>query len=50
MKETTDRKKSSARSLWLWVVLAFALLISAWSLLIYIATENRPEMVEIEQR
>lgn len=49
MKETTEREKSSARSLWLWVILAFALLISAWSLLIYIATENRPETVEIER-
>jgi hypothetical protein len=49
MKETKERETRTARSLWLWVILAFTLLISAWSLLIYIATENRPETVEIEQ-
>jgi len=40
--------KPKARSLWLWVVLAFVILISAWTTLIIIAARNQPELVEIE--
>ena len=35
-----------ARSLWLWVILAFVLLITAWALLIWIAGKNAPETVD----
>ncbi len=38
----------TARSLWIWVVLAFVVLIAAWTALIVIATENQPEIIEIE--
>jgi len=41
-------KEKSARSLWLWVLLAFLILISAWTALIIIATGNQPEIIEIE--
>jgi hypothetical protein len=41
-------RKSGARTLWLWVVLAFAVLITAWTILIVIAVRNQPEIVEIE--
>lgn len=37
------------RSLWLWVILAFVILISAWATLITIATTHKPEVVEIEK-
>jgi len=37
-----------ALSLWVWVVIAFLVLISAWTTLIIIAANNQPEMVEIE--
>ena len=32
---------------WLWVVLAFVLLLSAWSALFYIALEHQPESVPL---
>jgi 4-amino-4-deoxy-L-arabinose transferase-like glycosyltransferase len=49
MKANSDNgRHSSARSLWLWVILAFVVLISAWAALITIATRNQPEVVEIE--
>jgi hypothetical protein len=41
-------RKQGARSLWVWVVIAFLILISAWTTLIIIAANNQPEMVEIE--
>jgi hypothetical protein len=33
---------------WLIVVFAFALLIAAWSVLIYIAVKNTPETIPLE--
>ena len=49
MKSPEDSSPTStARSLWMWVVLAFVLLISAWALLIYIASTNKPEVIEVE--
>jgi hypothetical protein len=41
-------EKNSGKSLWLWVILAFAILISAWTTLIIIATKNQPEKIEIQ--
>lgn len=32
---------------WLWVVLAFVLLLSAWSTLFYIAYQNQPQVIVI---
>jgi hypothetical protein len=40
---------SNARSLWIWVVLAFVILISAWTALIIIASKNQPELIEIQE-
>lgn len=37
-----------ARRPWLWVVLAFAILLSAWSTLFYIALNNQPETVPLQ--
>lgn len=34
---------------WLWVVFAFVVLISAWSVLFYIALNNQPEVIPLEQ-
>lgn len=47
LSEKKDRKPG-ARSLWVWVIIAFLVLISAWTTLIIIAANNQPEMVEIE--
>ena len=38
-----------ARSLWIWVIIAFVVLISAWTALIVIAARNQPEMIEIQK-
>lgn len=40
--------KGGFRSLWIWVILAFLLLIGAWTGIILIATKNQPELIEIE--
>lgn len=40
---------SNARSLWIWVILAFVILISAWTALILIAAKNQPELIEIQE-
>ncbi len=37
-----------ARRPWLWVVLAFVMLLSAWSVLFYIALNNQPEIVPLK--
>jgi|GEM_PF-856749 len=34
---------------WLWVVVAFVLLISAWTVLITLALNNQPETIDIHQ-
>lgn len=33
---------------WLWIVLAFVLLIAAWSVLFTIALKNQPETIPLE--
>lgn len=35
---------------WLYIVLAFVLLISAWSALITLAVKNSPETIEVMQQ
>ena len=35
---------------WLWIVLAFVVLIAAWSVLISIAVNNQPEKIPVEQK
>lgn len=35
---------------WLWIVLAFILLIAAWAVLITIAVNNQPESIEVEPK
>jgi hypothetical protein len=37
-----------ARRPWLWVVLAFVVLLSAWCVLFYIALNNQPEVVPLK--
>ena len=41
--------KPRSRNLWFWVVAAFLILIAAWTALIFIAVNNRPAVVEIEE-
>jgi len=48
MRESQN-KKAGSRSLWIWVILAFVLLISAWTSLIIIAAKNQPEVIEIQE-
>jgi cytochrome c-type biogenesis protein CcmH/NrfF len=43
------RKPRSALVLWLWVILAFLILIGAWTTLITIAKRNQPQKIELEQ-
>lgn len=43
-----SKKPGSTRALWLWVVLAFLLLITAWTTLIIIAKRNQPQKIELE--
>lgn len=33
---------------WLWIVVAFVLLIAAWSVLITIAVKNQPEKIPLD--
>ncbi len=42
---TNDR---NSRSLWLWVILAFLVLLGAWTALVIIAKRNQPEKIELE--
>ncbi|MFO7723966.1 MAG: hypothetical protein R6V45_00335 [Oceanipulchritudo sp.] len=45
-----DKKgKAGGRALWIWVILAFVILISAWTTLILIAVQNQPERIEIQE-
>ncbi|MDI1314203.1 hypothetical protein [Prosthecobacter sp.] len=37
-----------SRRPWLWVVLAFVVLICAWGVLFYIAFNNQPEVVPLK--
>ena len=51
MNTTTQEPPSFLdRHPWIYVVLAFALLISAWSALITLAVKNSPERIEIMQK
>ena len=43
---TNDRK---SRSLWLWVLVAFLLLIGAWTALIIIAKRHQPQKIEVQE-
>jgi hypothetical protein len=36
------------RNPWLWIVLAFVLLIAAWAVLITIAVNNQPERIDLD--
>ena len=45
---TQNDTNKGARNLWIWVLIAFLVLISAWTALIIIATRNQPEIIEIE--
>ncbi len=47
-RQSPSEKMRSSRSLWVWVVIAFIVLICAWSALIVIATRNQPELIQIE--
>lgn len=38
----------SRHTLWIWVIVAFALLIGAWTFLITIASRNAPDPVPLE--
>ena len=50
MKNSETKPRGiESRSLWLWVLLAFVILISAWTTLIIIASNNQPELIEIQQ-
>ena len=46
---SAKKGKGGARVLWIWVILAFVILISAWTLLITIAVRNQPEQIEIQE-
>ena len=44
-----NSRKKGARSLWIWVILAFVVLVSAWTFLIVVASRNQPEVIEIQE-
>ena len=44
----TPKKKKIAWSLWIPVILAFLLVISAWTVLIKIAKDNPVETIEVQ--
>jgi hypothetical protein len=44
------KRRRFAWSLWIPVILAFLLVISAWTLLIKIAAENPVELIEMDAR
>ena len=47
---TTDQgKPRSARSLWLWVIVAFLVLTGAWTTLVIIAKRNQPQEIELQE-
>lgn len=37
------------RTMWIWVILAFIVLGTAWAGLIVIASKNQPEVIEIQK-
>lgn len=50
MNTTQETSSFLNRHPWIYVVMAFALLISAWSALITLAVKNSPERIEIMQK
>lgn len=48
---STNGKKGAKgwKTLWVWVVLAFVILIGAWAFLISIASKNAPEPVPLNE-
>jgi len=44
-----SNKADSGKTLWIWVILAFVILIGAWTVLIIIASTNQPELIEIQE-
>ena len=44
-----DPKPRSTRTLWLWVIIAFLILIGAWTTLVVIAKRNQPQKIEIRE-
>lgn len=45
----SPRRRCFFKTLWFWVVLAFILLIAAWTSIIMIAVKNGPAAVDLEQ-
>ena len=43
------QESAGGKALWIWVILAFGVLISAWTVLIIIASKNQPEIIEIQE-
>lgn len=37
-------------NLWIWVVIAFFILISAWTALIFVSVQNTPEVIPLEHK
>ncbi|MEM8550036.1 MAG: hypothetical protein AAGF10_04535 [Verrucomicrobiota bacterium] len=48
-EQHSAKSRNPLRSLWFWVVLAFVILITAWSTLISVAVNNPVEKIEVEQ-
>ena len=49
MSSVARRKSKGWSTLWIWVVLAFLLLVGAWTALISIASKNAPDSVPLNQ-
>ena len=47
MNMAVERSKGGWKALWVWVNLAFAVLVGAWVLLIVVASDNAPEPVPL---
>ncbi len=43
-------KSSGFKVLWIWVILAFVVLIGAWMTLINVASDNAPEEIPIKEK
>jgi hypothetical protein len=49
MTETSHTPNFLTRNPWIFVVLAFALLLTAWGSLISLAKAHRPEEIQVQQ-
>lgn len=49
MEPDEPRPSFLARNAWLWIVLAFLVLIAAWSVMISAAARNRPERIKVPE-